>query len=182
MTDLALNAPGRGWLDRTTGFFDGMARWSAVGLLLGVPTSIALVNISILFLLIGWVFSGRWQRKWAALKASPLTLPVVLLSLWMLLGVAWTEADRKVVGSHLYVYSKLPLMLVLLTLFDEARGRQRAGCLGATPQALRQPTNTTAMAARARRVSASRFIHIVFLPCVFRCAQSALTHGVCFQG
>ena len=135
MTDLALNAPGRGWLDRTTGFFDGMARWSAVGLLLGVPTSIALVNISILFLLIGWAFSGRWQRKWAALKASPLTLPVVLLSLWMLLGVAWTEADRKVVGSHLYVYSKLPLMLVLLTVFDEARWRQRAwwafafGCL-----------------------------------------------------
>ena len=135
MTDLALNAPGRGWLGRTTGFFDGMARWSAVGLLLGVPTSIALVNISILFLLIGWVFSGRWQRKWAALKASPLTLPVVLLSLWMLLGVAWTEADRKVVGSHLYVYSKLPLMLVLLTVFAGARGRQRAwwafafGCL-----------------------------------------------------
>ena len=94
MTDLALNAPGRGWLGRTTGFFDGMARWSAVGLLLGVPTSIALVNISILFLLIGWAFSGRWQRKWAALKASPLTLPVVLLSLWMLLGVTQTREGR----------------------------------------------------------------------------------------
>ena len=42
MTDLALNAPGRGWLDRTTGFFDGMARWSAVGLLLGVPILMAI--------------------------------------------------------------------------------------------------------------------------------------------
>lgn len=135
MTDASLAWPARGWLDRTTGFFDGMARWSAVGLLLGVPTSIALVNISILFLLIGWAGSGRWQRKWDALRASPLTLPVVLLSAWMLLGMAWTDADRKVIGSHLYVYSKLPLMLVLLTVFDEARWRQRGwwafaiGCL-----------------------------------------------------
>ncbi|WP_302173761.1 O-antigen ligase [uncultured Hydrogenophaga sp.] len=135
MSDTVMAAPDRGWLDRTTAFFDGMARWSAVGLLIGVPTSIALVNISILFLLIGWVGSGRWQRKWAVLKASPLTLPVLLLSLWMLLGIAWSDADRKVIGSHLYVYSKLPLMLVLLTVFDEARWRQRAwwafavGCL-----------------------------------------------------
>ncbi len=135
MSDASLAWPARGWLDRTTGFFDGMARWSAVGLLLGVPTSIALVNISILFLLIGWAGSGRWQRKWHALRASPLTLPVMLLSAWMLLGMAWTDADRKVIGSHLYVYSKLPLMLVLLTVFDEARWRERGwwafalGCL-----------------------------------------------------
>ncbi len=135
MTDASPAWPARGWLDRTTGFFDGMARWSAVGLLLGVPTSIALVNISILFLLIGWAGSGRWHRKWHALRASPLTLPVLLLSAWMLLGMAWTDADRKVIGSHLYVYSKLPLMLVLLTVFDEARWRERGwwafalGCL-----------------------------------------------------
>lgn len=101
MSDVLLAVPGRSWLDRTTAFFDGMARWSAVGLLLGVPTSIALVNISILFLLIGWAGSGRWSHKWAVLKSSPLTLPVVLLSLWMLLGMAWSEADRKVIGSHL---------------------------------------------------------------------------------
>ena len=135
MSEAALAMPARGWLDRTTGFFDGMARWSAVGLLIGVPTSIALVNISILFLLIGWFCSGRWPSKWDALRASPLTLPVVLLSLWMLLGIAWSDADRKVIGSHLYVYSKLPLMLILLTVFDQARWRQRAwwafaiGCL-----------------------------------------------------
>lgn len=135
MSEMVMKGAGRTWLDHSTGFFDSVARWSAVALLLGVPTSIALVNISILFLLLGWTASGRWRAKLDALRANPLTLPVVLLSFWMLLGIAWSGADRSVIGSHLYVYSKLPLMLILLTVFSEARWRQRGwwafaiGCL-----------------------------------------------------
>ncbi|MBT9465980.1 O-antigen ligase family protein [Hydrogenophaga sp.] len=105
---------------------DSLARWSAVALMLGVPTSIALVNIGLFLLLVGWTFSGSFDRKFAVIRANPITLPSLALFGLVLLGVLHTEAPDAVVRSHLYVYSKLPMMLVLLTLFDDVLWRRRA--------------------------------------------------------
>lgn len=104
---------------------DATAKGGAVLLLLGVPTSIALVNIGILLILIGWTLSGRWRWKFDVIRHHPITLPALLLSALVLMGIAYTDAPRAYINHHLYVYSKLPLMLMLLTLFHDARWQRR---------------------------------------------------------
>lgn len=105
---------------------DQTARWAAVTLMLGVPTSIALVNISLLLILVGWFLSGRFAEKWALIRHHPITWPSLLLFGLVLVGIAYTDAPRSTIGSHLYVYSKFPVMLMLLTLLHEPRWQQRA--------------------------------------------------------
>ncbi|MDZ4130587.1 MAG: hypothetical protein U1E02_41415, partial [Hydrogenophaga sp.] len=107
---------------------DFSAKVGAVMLLLGVPTSIALVNIGILLILIGWFLSGRWRWKFDVIRRHPITLPAVLLTALVLLGITYTDAPKAYINHHLYVYSKLPLMLMLLTLFHDPRW-QRHGLL-----------------------------------------------------
>ncbi|MFW2354241.1 MAG: O-antigen ligase family protein [Hydrogenophaga sp.] len=104
---------------------DTTAKSGAVVLLLGVPTSIALVNIGILLILIGWLLSGRWRWKFDVIRHHPLTLPALLLSALVLLGITYTDAPKAHIAHHLYVYSKLPLMLMLLTLFHDSRWQRR---------------------------------------------------------
>jgi len=103
-----------------------MAGWGAVALMLGVPTGIALVNIGILLVIVGWLLSGRYRAKWDLIKDHPITLPCVLLSTLVLLGCLYSSAPAAYLGKHLYVYSKLPLMLILLTVFHEAVWQRRA--------------------------------------------------------
>ena len=104
---------------------DNTAKSGAVVLLLGVPTSIALVNIGILLILIGWFLSGRWRWKFEVIRQHPITLPALLLSALVLIGISYTDAPRAYINHHLYVYSKLPLMLMLLTLFHDPRWQRR---------------------------------------------------------
>lgn len=104
---------------------DTTAKSGAVLLLLGVPTSIALVNIGILLILIGWFSSGRWRWKFDVIRHHPLTLPALLLSALVLIGTLYTDAPKTYINHHLYVYSKLPLMLMLLTLFHDPRWQRR---------------------------------------------------------
>ncbi|MCW5653766.1 O-antigen ligase family protein [Hydrogenophaga sp.] len=113
-------------LDRFQSTMDQTARWAAVTLMLGVPTSIALVNISLLLILVGWFLSGRFAEKWALIRHHPITWPSLLLFGLVLVGIAYTDAPRSTIGSHLYVYSKFPMMLMLLTLLHEPRWQQRA--------------------------------------------------------
>lgn len=103
-----------------------IACWGAVALMLGVPTSIALVNIGIFLVIVGWVLSGRYRAKWNLIKGNPITLPCVLLSALVLLGCLYSGAPSAYLGKHLYVYSKLPLMLMLLTVLHETLWQRRA--------------------------------------------------------
>lgn len=104
---------------------DITAKCGAVVLLLGVPTSIALVNIGILLILIGWFLSGCWRWKFDVIRLHPLTLPALLLTALVLIGSTYTDAPKAYINHHLYVYSKLPLMLMLLTLFHDPRWQRR---------------------------------------------------------
>jgi O-antigen ligase len=118
--------PPRTLLPRFQSTMDHTAKWGAVALLLGVPTSIALVNIAILLILVGWCLSGQFRWKWDVIRHNPITWPALLLFGLVLVGMAYTAAPRAYMGSYLYVYSKLPLMLLLLTLLHEPRWRDRA--------------------------------------------------------
>lgn len=104
---------------------DITAKCGALMLLLGVPTSIALVNIGILLILIGWFLSGRWRWKFDVIRHNPIALPTLLLTALVLIGITYTDAPRAYIHHHLYVYSKLPLMLMLLTLFHDPSWQRR---------------------------------------------------------
>lgn len=105
---------------------DQTAKWAAVALLLGVPTSIALVNIALLLIIVGWLLSGQWRWKWDVIRHHPLTLPSLCLFALVVVGIAYTAAPRSTIGTHLYVYSKFLLLLMLLTLLHEPRWQNRA--------------------------------------------------------
>lgn len=111
---------------RFTHSMDRLSRWGAVALMLGVPTSIALVNIGVLLVIVGWLLSGQYVAKWNLIKGHPITLPCALLSLLVLLGCLYSNAPFAYWGRHLYVYSKLPLMLMLLTVLHETVWQRRA--------------------------------------------------------
>lgn len=105
---------------------DQLAGWGAVVLMFGVPTGIALVNIGVLLVIVGWVLSGQYVVKWALIKSNPITLPCVLLSALVLIGCLYSGAPTAYLEKHLYVYSKLPLMLMLLTVLHETSRQRRA--------------------------------------------------------
>jgi O-antigen ligase len=113
-------------LHRFQSSMDVTARWAAVALLLGAPTSIALVNIAVLLILVCWPLSGRYAGKWALIRQHPITWPSLLLFALVLVGILYTDAPRSTIGSHLYVYSKFPMMLMLITLLHEPRWQSRA--------------------------------------------------------
>ncbi len=105
---------------------DQLAKWGAVVLLLGAPTSIALVNVATLLIVIGWLFSGNFRWKWEVIRYNPITLPSLMLFGLVLIGIAYTEARPEYINRHLYVYSRLLLMLMLLTLLFESKWQRRA--------------------------------------------------------
>lgn len=113
-------------LHRFQSLMDHTAKWGAMALLLGAPTSIALVNIGVLLVFVGWFFSGNFRWKWDVIRGNPITLPCLMLFALVLAGITYTDAPSSYIGSHLYVYSKLPMMLMLLTLLYEPRWQNRA--------------------------------------------------------
>lgn len=104
---------------------DGMAKWGAVLLLLGAPTSIVLTNVATLLVVVGWILSANYSEKLEIIKANPIALPSVSLFLLVLIGSIYSEAPQVYIDRHYYVYSRLILMLMLLTLFYEEQWRKK---------------------------------------------------------
>lgn len=105
---------------------DNTAKWGALLAMAGIPTAISAVNIGLALVLAGWLLSGNFRWKWAVIRDNPITLPCLLLAALVLAGIAWSEAPARYIGRHLYVYSKLPLMLMLLTVLHESLWQRRA--------------------------------------------------------
>lgn len=103
-----------------------VAGWGSVAIMLGVPTGIALVNIGILLVIMGWTFSGQYRSKWSLIRSNPITLPCLLLFALVIFGCLYSHAPAAYQAKHLYVYSKLPLMLMLLTVFHHTIWQRRA--------------------------------------------------------
>lgn len=105
---------------------DNTAKWGAVLAMAGIPTAISAVNIGLAMVLLGWLLSGNFRWKWEVIRDNPITLPCLLLTALVLAGIAWSEAPGRYIGRHLYVYSKLPMMLMLLTVLYEPLWQKRA--------------------------------------------------------
>ena len=114
-----------GWVRFRT-VMDQVARWSAVALLFAAPTSRALFNLSALLLIVGWCLAGRYASRIQTLRSNPITLPTLLMLLVIVAGASYTSASWDVVFDHWERYSKFLLLLLMISLFDHERWRQRA--------------------------------------------------------
>jgi O-antigen ligase len=114
-----------GWV-RFQIVMDQVARWSAVALLFAAPTSRALFNLSALLLIVGWCLAGRYASRIQTIRSNPTTLPTLLMALVIVAGASYTPASWDVVFDHWERYSKFLLLLLMISLFDHERWRQRA--------------------------------------------------------
>lgn len=108
------------------GFANAVAGWSGVVLVFAAPTSRSLFIASGLLFALAWFTEGHYREKWLMLRNLPITGPVVLLSLVVLLWSAFSPAPPQELMETLKVYSKLPLVLMLATTFSDGYWRQRA--------------------------------------------------------
>lgn len=95
-------------------------------MMLGATTSKALVNITTLLVLVGWLLGGRLREKWQIAYANPITLACLAIVLLVVVGATYTSAPSEWVQRHIYVYSRLLVVIVLLTIFDAPEWRRRA--------------------------------------------------------
>lgn len=100
--------------------------WSAVTLVFAAPVSRTLFIAAGLLFTLAWVAEGGFSSKWGLLRDLKITRPMLLLSGIVLFWSAFSPAQTEGVIHTLKVYSKLPLVLMLITTLSDERWRQRA--------------------------------------------------------
>ena len=100
--------------------------WSAVVLIFAAPVSRTLFIASGVLFAAAWLAEGNYHAKWALLKNLPVTAPLLSLSAIVLAWSAFSPAQTESIITTLKVYSKLPLVLMLVTTLSDERWRQRA--------------------------------------------------------
>ena len=100
--------------------------WSAVVLVFSAPVSRSLFISSGLVFALAWFLEGGFRNKWAMVRNLPVSAPIALLSSIVLLWSVFSHAPPDDLMETLKVYSKLPLVLMLVVTFSEGHWRQRA--------------------------------------------------------
>lgn len=90
------------------------------------PTSRALFNVSALVLLLSWLLAGRLQESWTVAWRNPIARPALLLFSVILVGMLYSDAPWRDRWEHFRVYSKLPFLLLLVSMWQQASARNRA--------------------------------------------------------
>lgn len=103
---------------------DALARASAIGLGFSIPLTIALNNIFLALVLVGWIFGSAIQDKIRAFT-HPVAVPALALFALLLAGSVYAE-DGLSSLVHLRKYLDLVLIPVFLYLFRNAAVRRRA--------------------------------------------------------
>jgi O-antigen ligase len=110
--------------------FDELAQmvtgWSAVVLVFAAPVSRSLFISSGLLFALAWFLEGGYRNKWEMLRNLPIFAPIALLSAVVVLWSVFSPAPPEDLMETLKVYSKLPLVLMLVVTFSDGHWRQRA--------------------------------------------------------
>jgi O-antigen ligase len=99
--------------------------WSAVALVFSAPFSRALYTISGLLFVIGWFGQLDFRKRLNQIKSFPITPPAVALSIMVLLWATWSSAPSGDVFNTIKVYSKMLMLLMLVSTFSDKEWRQR---------------------------------------------------------
>ena len=107
-------------------FMTQVSGWSAVALVFSAPFSRALFTLAGLFFVIGWLSQSDLKGHLKIIRSLQITLPALIITLIVLLWSTWSPAPKGNVINNLKVYAKLPMLLMLVSTFSDARWRQRA--------------------------------------------------------
>lgn len=102
------------------------ARWSVIGLGFFIPVSVAADNLLLLLAIVGWLLAGGHAQHLRRIRAHPVALAALCIAGVMALGMTWSPqpfAGQKEAGVEILRFA---LLGVLLTLFSDARTRERA--------------------------------------------------------
>lgn len=89
-----------------------------------VPTSRAFFNIASVFIIFGFIFSGKFKIKWTTIRQNHLFLPILLIIAMLIIGASFTSAPFKDVLDHWNRYSKFILILMIIGLLTEQQHRR----------------------------------------------------------
>jgi O-antigen ligase len=109
-----------------SGFFSVACGWSAAVLVFSAPISRSLYIVAGLIFCLCWFAEGRFREKWVGLRSLPVTAPILLLSGVVLVWSLVAAVLSTVPVQTLKVYSKLPLILMLVTTWSDDRWRRVA--------------------------------------------------------
>lgn len=119
-------APEPADLTRWQRFTDQWCGWSAITLIFAAPISRTLFIVAGLLFALGWFVEGNFRSKARILWAQPITAPLILLTGIVLIWSPFSPASGPEVINTLKVYSKLPLVLMIVTTLSHDRWRHRA--------------------------------------------------------
>jgi O-antigen ligase len=105
---------------------DRVARWAAVGIGASIPVSTSVDNILLGVVTLAWLAGGGYREKWAAVRANPVALAVLLLFALLAAGTLYGDRYPGDAPGFLGKYADLLAVPMLVTLFRDARHRAHA--------------------------------------------------------
>ena len=105
---------------------DRLAHWSAVALGFSIPISVALDNVLLALLVLGWLASGAYAAKWDAVRGNRAALAALVLFGLLLAGTLYGDRNPGDAQATLLKYVDLLWIPVLIWIFRDAITRVRA--------------------------------------------------------
>ncbi len=105
---------------------DRLARWSAVAIGFSIPISVALDNILLVLLLVGWFAGGAYAEKRNAVRANGVALTALALFAILAAGTLYGERYPGDALGYLGKYADLLAIPALVFVLRDARHREHA--------------------------------------------------------
>lgn len=105
---------------------DTAATHAAVALGFSIPISVALDNVLLAFVTLGWLLGARYREKLAAIGRNPVALLALALFALLAIGTLYGSAEPKEGWRYLNKHTDLIYLALLIPLFGEAKMRKRA--------------------------------------------------------
>lgn len=106
-------------------FMTQLCGWSAVGLVFSAPFSRTIYTISGLLFVITWLGQNDLRDRLNQIKSFLITPPAVLLTTIILIWATWSSSPSNDVFNNIKVYSKLVMLLMLVSTFSDDLWRRR---------------------------------------------------------
>ena len=106
-------------------FMNQLCGWSAVALVFSAPFSRALYILSGLLFVIGWCTQNDLRGRLIKIKSLAITPPALSIMAMVLIWSTWSPAPSGDVFNNIKVYSKMLLLLMLVSTFSDPLWRRR---------------------------------------------------------
>lgn len=105
---------------------DIVATRAAVALGFSIPISVALDNVLLAFMLLGWLLGARYREKLQAIARNPVAVLALALFALLAVGTLYGDGTPKEALRYLNKHADLLYLALLIPLFGDARMRERA--------------------------------------------------------